>query len=266
MRIAAVLEYKGTGFCGWQRQAAAATALPSIQQCVEEALGRVANEPIVVTAAGRTDAGVHALAQVIHFDTRARRTPYAWVRGTNSHLPAGIALTWAGEVADDFHARYSAIARRYLYVILNRPVRPTWLAGLVTHEYRMLDVARMRAAAAHLIGEHDFSAFRGADCQAKSPVRELRALEIERRGEFVFLFASANAFLHHMVRNIAGVLIAIGAGEREPDWARAVLESRTRASGGVTAPPDGLYLAGIDYPERFGLPKPPSLAALGWPW
>ncbi len=258
MRIAAILEYKGSGFCGWQRQ----PGRPSIQQCVEEALSRVADEPVAVTAAGRTDAGVHALAQVIHFETRARRTPYAWVRGTNSHLPAGIALTWAGEVAHDFHARYSATARRYRYVILNRAVRPTWLAGLVTHEYRPLDVTRMRAAAVHLLGEHDFSAFRGADCQASSPVRELRTLEIERRGDFVLLYACANAFLHHMVRNIAGVLAAIGAGEREPDWARAVLESRTRACGGVTAPPDGLYLAGIDYPERFGIPKPPAVA---WP-
>lgn len=256
MRIAALLEYKGSGFCGWQRQ----VGRRSIQQCVEEALSKVADEPIRVTAAGRTDAGVHATGQVIHFDTHAARPPHSWVRGANRYLPPEIALLWAGEVDAAFHARYSATGRRYHYVILNRPVRPTCLAGLVTHEYRPLDVARMRRAAEYLLGEHDFSSFRGADCQASSPVRELRALEIERRGDFVYLRAYANAFLHHMVRNIAGVLVDIGAGEREPEWARAVLEARNRALGGVTAPPDGLYLTEIEYPQAYGIPRfPPAI-------
>ncbi len=258
MRLAALLEYKGTGFCGWQRQAAGR----SIQQCVEEALAKVADEPIKVTAAGRTDAGVHATAQVIHFDVHAQRTPYSWVRGVNSHLPPEIALLWVGVVDGAFHARYSATGRRYHYVILNRAVRPTCLAGLVTHEYRPLDVARMRRAAAYLVGEHDFSAFRGADCQAKSPVRELRALEIERRGDFVHLRAYADAFLHHMVRNIAGVLMDIGAGVREPHWAKEVLKARDRSQGGVTAPPDGLYLTEIEYPQVFGIPRFPPATGL----
>ena len=258
MRIAALVEYDGSRFSGWQRQA----AVPSVQACVEQALSRVADEPVRVTVAGRTDAGVHAAAQVIHFDTRAVRPAHAWVGGANTHLPRAVALLWADAVADDFHARYSATGRRYRYFILNRPVRPTYLAGRVTHVYRPLDVGRMRAAAACLVGEHDFTSFRSAECEARSPVRELRALEVARRGELVVLEARANAFLHHMVRNLAGVLLEVGAGAREPAWAREVLEARDRARAGVTAPPDGLYLAGVEYPERYGIPPPPSAIVL----
>ena len=250
MRIAAILEYDGSRFSGWQRQGQERT----IQGCVEAALSKVADQPIRVTVAGRTDAGVHACAQVIHFDTSARRDEFSWVRGANSNLPTDIALLWAAEVDAGFHARYSATGRRYHYVILNRPIRPTFLSGCVTWDYRLLDVAAMRQAAGHLVGSHDFSSFRSSECQAKTPVRELRSLDVIRHGELVHIRAYANAFLQHMVRNIAGVLLAIGAGEQEPDWAREVLEARDRARGGVTAPPDGLYLTAVEYPAEFGLP------------
>ncbi len=251
MRIAAILEYDGSNFSGWQRQEDAR----SVQQCVEEALSKVANEPIAVTVAGRTDAGVHALAQVIHFDTTAARNGHSWVRGAVSNLPDDVALLWAEEVDAGFHARFSATGRRYHYVILNRLIRPTYLRGRVTWEYRLLDVAAMRESAKYLIGTHDFSSFRSAECQAKSPVRELRDLEVERHGEFVHIRVYANAFLQHMVRNIAGVLMDIGAGERKPGWAKAVLEAHDRTQGGVTAPPDGLYLTDIEYPEQFKIPR-----------
>ena len=251
MRIAAILEYDGSRFSGWQRQEQART----VQAVVEEALSKVADEPIQVTVAGRTDAGVHALGQVIHFDTSAVRSDYSWVRGANSNLPSEVALLWAAPVDDGFHARFSATGRHYHYVILNRAIRPTYLAGRVTHEYRLLDVASMREAAQHLIGEHDFTSFRATECQAKSPVRELRALDVTRHGELVHIRAHANAFLQHMVRNIAGVLMTVGAGEREPSWAKEVLEARDRRAGGVTAAPDGLYLREIEYPEMFKLPR-----------
>jgi tRNA pseudouridine38-40 synthase len=253
MRIAAVLEYDGSDFSGWQRQDNA----PSVQEAVEEALSRVADAPVAVTTAGRTDAGVHASAQVIHFDTEAVRRDHAWLRGANTHLPRSVALRWVHEVAPDFHARFSATARSYRYVILNRSVRPTFLHGRVTHEYRPLDIARMQAAAALLLGTHDFSSFRAIQCQAKSPVRELRRLDISRVGDFVLIGAEANAFLHHMVRNLAGVLMAIGAGEREPSWAGEVLAARDRTVGGITAPPDGLYLEAITYPDHFDIPTLP---------
>jgi tRNA pseudouridine38-40 synthase len=251
MRIAAILEYDGSPFAGWQLQGGKRT----VQGCVEAAFSKVADEPIRVTVAGRTDAGVHACAQVIHFDTSARRTSYSWVRGAVSNLPPEIAVLWAGEVDAGFHARFAATGRHYHYMILNRPIRPTYLARRVTHEYRPLDVARMHAAARHLIGTHDFSSFRSVECQAKSPTRDLRALTVARQGDIVRIHAYANAFLHHMVRNLAGVLMDIGAGERDPDWAREVIEARDRTRGGVTAPPDGLYLAAVEYPEAFDVPR-----------
>src|SRR3972149_3735604 len=251
MRIAAILEYDGSRFSGWQRQEQART----VQAVAEEALSKVADEPIQVTVAGRTDAGVHALGQVIHFDTSAVRSDYSWVRGANSNLPPDVALLWAGPVDDGFHARYSATGRHYHYIVLNRPIRPTYLARRVTHEYRLLDVAPMQAAAKYLIGEHDFTSFRATECQAKSPMRELRALEVVRQDEFVHIRAHANAFLQHMVRNLAGGALRLRAGEHEPDWAKAVLEARDRKVGGVTAAADGLYLREIEYPETFKLPR-----------
>ena len=250
MRIAAILEYDGSNYSGWQRQ----EQIRSVQGIVEEALSRVADEPIQVTVAGRTDAGVHAVGQVIHFDTSAVRSDYSWVRGTNSNLPSDVAILWAGPVQDGFHARYSATGRHYHYIILNRPVRPTYLAQRVTHEYRPLDVQRMQQGARHLLGEHDFTSFRATECQAKSPVRELRALEVLRQDGFIHIRAHANAFLQHMVRNLAGVLMTIGAGEHEPDWAKDVLEARDRKAGGVTAAADGLYLVSVTYPPTAGIP------------
>lgn len=258
MRIAAIIEYDGSNFSGWQRQDQART----VQAAVEAALSQLADETIQVTAAGRTDAGVHASGQVIHFDTRAARRDYSWVRGTNSYLPADVALIWAGPVADDFHARYSATGRHYHYVIFNRAIRPTYLARRVTHEYRPLEVARMRDAAKNLLGEHDFTSFRAAECQAKNPVRELRALDITRQGDMIHIRAHANAFLQHMMRNIAGVLMAVGAGEREPAWTQQVLEARDRRASGMTAAPDGLYLQAVIYPEAMKIPVDPASVPL----
>ena len=258
MRMAAIIEYDGSGFCGWQWQEGART----VQGCVEEALGRVANEPVRVTVAGRTDAGVHACAQVIHFDSNAARSDHAWLRGANSNLPPEIALLWAAEVAPGFHARFSATGREYRYVILNRSVRPSFLARRVSHEYRPLDVARMQSAAGQLIGTHDFSSYRAVQCQAKSPVRELRRLDFERRGDIVIMTVAANAFLHHMVRNLAGVLMAIGAGERPERWACEVLDARDRTVGGITAPAEGLYLTVVEYPVNDGIPRLPPISGL----
>ncbi|MHB1587629.1 MAG: tRNA pseudouridine(38-40) synthase TruA [Acidiferrobacteraceae bacterium] len=253
-RIAAVLEYDGSGFRGWQHQGDGR----SLQEAVEHALAHVADHPVRVVVAGRTDTGVHALRQVIHFDPDATRPDHSWLRGANSQLPRGISFLWLRPVDPTFHARFSALARHYRYVILNRPVRPSLLAHRVSWEYRQLDVERMQEAALALVGTHDFTSFRAIQCQAKSPVRELSRLEIARRGDLVTIDVSANGFLHHMVRNIAGVLMAIGARERVPGWAGEVLRARDRTRGGVTAPPDGLYLLGVDYPERFGIPSAPG--------
>jgi tRNA pseudouridine38-40 synthase len=250
MRIAAGVEYDGCAFSGWQTQRGERT----VQECVERAVSAVADEPIAVVTAGRTDAGVHACAQVIHFDTTRVRSEKAWVRGATSNLPKDVALRWAMPVPDEFHARFSALERRYRYFILNRPIRPTYLAGRITWEYRPLELEPMRAAAQLLVGTHDFSAFRANACQAKSPVRTLRRLDINHQGDIVCIEAAANAFLHHMVRNIAGVLMAIGAGERPPEWAGEVLEARQRALGGITASPHGLYLAQVTYPQEFAVP------------
>ncbi|MHB1950774.1 MAG: tRNA pseudouridine(38-40) synthase TruA [Acidiferrobacteraceae bacterium] len=250
-RIAAVLEYDGSGFRGWQHQGDG----QSLQEAVENALAQVADHPVRVAVAGRTDAGVHALRQVIHFDPQAVRSDHSWLRGANTHLPRGVSVLWVRRVDPSFHARFSALARHYRYVILNRPVRPALLSGRVSWDYRRLDAVRMQEAAGALIGTHDFTSFRAIQCQAKSPVREVSRLTVARRGDLVTVDISANGFLHHMVRNIAGVLMAIGANERGTDWAGEVLKARDRTCAGVTAPPDGLYLLGVDYPERFGIPS-----------
>ena len=260
MRIALGIEYDGSDFAGWQSQEG---GVRTVQGSVEQALTKVADRPVRVICAGRTDAGVHATAQVIHFETDAVRSPRAWVYGANANLPKSVSVQWAHGVDDEFHARFSAARRRYRYVILNREVRPTFLAWRVAWEYRPLDAARMQAAASHLIGEHDFSAYRAIACQAKSPVRNLHELTVSRDRDLIFLDLEANAFLHHMVRNIAGVLMDIGAGKQSPDWAREVLHTRDRTLGGVTAPPHGLYLTGVAYPERFGLP-PLSRSRVVW--
>lgn len=258
MRIAAGVEYDGSAFCGWQYQ----DHSPSVQVAVEQALAKVANHPLRVVCAGRTDTGVHAAGQVIHFDTEAERSEFSWVRGANSNLPDSVRLLWAQPVADHFHARFCARRRYYRYVIFNRAIRPAYLHRRVSWDYRPLEVEPMQEAARYLIGEHDFSSYRAVACQAKSPVRTLYQLDIQRRGEFIVLDLNANAFLHHMVRNIAGVLMSIGAGEATPLWAQQVLEQRDRTLGGITATPDGLYFMRVDYPDEFDLPKPEPAAPI----
>ncbi len=252
MRIALGIEYDGSEFCGWQLQK---EAVRTVQGAVEQALSRVAAHEVRVTCAGRTDTGVHATEQVIHFETEAVRDERAWVYGTNANLPKDVAVLWARPVPEDFHARFSAQRRAYRYVIFTREVRPTFLAYRVTWHYRTLDIERMQTAGNLLLGEHDFSSYRAIACQAKSPVRTLHKLQVTGQGPFIFIDVEANAFLHHMVRNIAGVLMAIGEGERPVDWSREVLEARDRTLGGVTAPPYGLYLTKVVYPEEYAIPQ-----------
>lgn len=253
MRIALGLAYDGTEYFGWQRQDD--VALPTIQSSVADALSKVADHSLDVVCAGRTDRGVHALGQVAHFDTDAIRTPHAWVLGTNAYLPKDIRVRWACEVDDDFHARFSAIARRYHYVIYNHPVKPALLRNQVTTHFHLLNERAMQAAAEYLIGEHDFTSYRAAQCQAKSPVRTVTELTIQRRGDFIVINIQANGFLHHMVRNIVGVLLTIGEDKRAPGWAKEVLDARDRTQGDITAFASGLYFAKVFYPERFLLPN-----------
>lgn len=256
MRIALGIEYSGSAFHGWQSQRHTAS---TIQGCVESALSRVAAAPTAIVAAGRTDAGVHAHGQVVHFDTGVHRDQVAWVLGVNRYLPPAVSVQWARAVPDAFHARFSAQWRRYRYVIHDARARSALLAGRVTWHHYPLDAERMAQAGRSLIGEHDFSSFRGQECQAKSPVRTVQTLTVARRGPLVVLEIQANAFLHHMVRNIAGVLMSIGKGDRSTAWAGEVLAHRDRRRGGVTAPPDGLYLTAVGYPAAFGLPGPAPL-------
>jgi tRNA pseudouridine38-40 synthase len=251
MRIALGLEYDGTAFCGWQSQ----THGRGIQSCVEEALARVADHPIEVTAAGRTDAGVHAAMQVVHFDTTAARTARSWVLGANTSLPPQVSVLWAREVPEAFHARYGALARRYCYFIFSRPSRAAIAADRVCWIREELDHERMQAAAVALIGEHDFSSFRAAQCQSRTPLRNMHRIEVSRSGPLVVIDVTANAFLHHMVRNIAGVLMTIGMGDRPVEWCGEVLAARDRTKGGVTAPASGLYLMAIRYAPALELPS-----------
>lgn len=259
-RLAIGIEYDGSAFHGWQTQQ---PGVRSIQQTLEEALSRVADQRTQVQGAGRTDTGVHAAGQVAHFDTSARRELRSWLLGTNVNLPPDINLCWVREVSDDFHARFSATGRRYRYVIANRPTRSALMSRRVTWVHQPLDEGRMARAASHLLGTHDFSAYRAVACQARSPVRELRHCSIRRQGDLLILDLQANAFLQHMVRNIAGVLIAIGKGERSEDWTLEVLERRDRTQGGVTAPAQGLYLMEVEYPPLFGIPTPMPLSLFG---
>lgn len=248
-RIALTLEYDGSRYHGWQRQSEA----DSVQARLEIALSRVADSPVNVVCAGRTDAGVHASHQVVHFDTEAVRPERAWLLGVTQVLPADISVLSAQAVDSAFHARFSATARSYRYIILNRVTRSALHRGRVTWWRRPLDEEAMHAAGQHLLGEHDFSSFRAKDCQSISPVRYVESLSIHRRGAFVYMDITANAFLHHMVRTIIGTLLPVGAGAQPVDAIKDILQSKRRLAAGVTAPPDGLYLVAVRYPDAFGI-------------
>lgn len=255
MRIALGIEYDGRGFYGWQAQ----RDLPTVQGALESALLKVANEPIQLFCAGRTDAKVHALDQVVHFDTAAKRHIDAWIWGANSHLPSSVIVRWAKAVDYSFHARFTAIARRYCYIIYNHPIRPAILSSRVSWCYYPLDIDSMRAAGQVLIGEQDFSSFRSSQCSSKSPNRCVTDFTIRRHGHFIIFEIEANAFLHHMVRNIAGVLIKIGAGHKDIPWMQAVLSAKNRRFAAETAFAEGLYLMQVRYPEPYVFPLPSPL-------
>lgn len=253
MRIALGIEYDGSAAYGWQRQ----QEVPSIQQSLEEALSSVANQPIEVFCAGRTDAGVHATNQVVHFETTAIRNERGWTMGVNSNLPDCVAVTWAKTVSDDFHARFSATARRYRYIIYNSKLRPAILKHGLSHYHCNLDVERMHEAAQCLLGERDFSSFRAVQCQSKTPFRNIHHVRVTRMQQYVVVDIKANAFLHHMVRNIVGCLIEIGSEKKSIEWLKEVLEAKDRTKAAATAKPGGLYLVEVDYPEEYSIPQAP---------
>lgn len=253
-RIAVGVEYDGTRYAGWQRQPDA----PSIQSELERALSEVADHPVEATCGGRTDAGVHALGQVAHFDTHAHRPMRGWALGANSLLPPDIAVLWAVAVPAGFHARHAALSRSYRYLIQNRAVRPALARHRACWIHQSLDAAAMHQAARCLVGEHDFSAFRAAECQSRTPIRRLERIAVSRDGDRVTIDVTANAFLHHMVRNIAGTLLAVGCGDKPAGWVAEALEARDRRAAGITAPAAGLYFVHIDYPPEFGLPVTPA--------
>jgi tRNA pseudouridine38-40 synthase len=258
VRIAVGIEYDGSAYAGWQAQ----PSLPTVQQVTERALGAVADEVVRLVSAGRTDAGVHACGQVAHFDTGVFRSARSWVLGANTELPGDVSVSWARAVPTHFHARYSAEARTYHYLIANRLARAALAASRAAWVYRALDHERMDAAARALEGEHDFSAFRAAECQARSPVRRIERIRVERRGDWVVIGVTANAFLHHMMRNIAGLLIEIGKGEAPVSRAAEVLAGRDRRRNAATAPAAGLYLQSVRYPAAFALPDVPASPVL----
>ncbi len=258
MRIALGLAYRGQAYRGWQSQPDGRT----VQDRLEHALGRFLDRPVRTVCAGRTDTGVHALNQVVHLDTEIERLPTSWVRGTNRFLPDDIALQWCRPIEADFHARFSAIGRRYVYLLLESPVRPALEAGAVGWVFRPLDGARMQAAAALLTGEHDFSAFRSSECQAPTPVKTLRAIEIVRRGAYWRFEFDANAFLHHMVRNLMGALLAVGSGQRDAGWLLDVLRGGDRRRAAPTFPADGLYFVGPYYDPAHAIPE--RTPAMDW--
>lgn len=255
MRIALGIEYDGRDYYGWQVQ----ENLPTIQTHLETALSTIANEPIKLFCAGRTDAGVHALGQVVHFDTQAERAPHAWTLGTNTHLPDNIAVSWAQEVDNDFHARFKALSRRYRYVIYNHKLPSAIMNARATWHCAPLAVEPMQEAANYLLGEHDFNSFRSSQCQAKSSLRTVHAIEVIRQNRFVIIEIEANAFLHHMVRNIAGVLLRIGSGIAPPALMAEVLAARDRKAAFETAPPTGLYLQQVRYPAVYDFPESENL-------
>lgn len=251
MRIALGVEYDGAQFHGWQKQ----TGLRTVQALIESAIGQVAQENIEVVCAGRTDTGVHASGQVIHFDSLVERSMRSWVHGANNYLPQDVSVLWAKKVSEDFHARYSAESRTYRYIICDQPIRPALFRGNVTWHYRALDSEKMGEAAAYLIGEHDFTSFRSSDCQSLSPMRHVKKISVTRHKGHIKIEITANAFLHHMVRNIAGVLMTVGNGKQEASWVKQVLEAKDRRLGAETAPPYGLYLTYVQYPSVHQIPE-----------
>ena len=253
-RVCLGVEYDGSQFHGWQTQTQTPLSITTVQDTLEVALSIVVASPIKTICAGRTDAGVHATGQVVHFDTNTHRSERAWVYGANTELPSAVRVLWARIVPDVFNARRSALRRRYRYIIYNHPIRPSLLRQYMTWYYRKLDIERMQAGALHWLGEHDFSSFRAAQCQSHSPIRRVDSIQIKRLGDQVILEIVANAFLHHMVRNMVGVLLKIGSGLAVPLWAKEVLLSRDRRTAGVTAPPQGLYLTEVEYSSEFDLP------------
>ena len=250
VRIALGVEYAGDAFLGWQSQAHGQT----VQDVLERAIAQIAGHAVRLHCAGRTDAGVHATAQVVHFDTSAERPAQAWIRGVNALLPKAVAVLWAQAVDDEFHARYRACARRYRYVLVNAPVRPALLAGRAGWTHWPLSLTTMQAVIGVLRGQHDFSSFRATGCQAKTPIRTLHAAEVSRQGACVVFDFYANGFLHHMVRNLVGALVEVGAGRQSPEWLAAVLAARDRSRGAPTFAAEGLYLCGVDYPPGWPLP------------
>lgn len=253
MRIALGIEYNGARYFGWQRQ----REVISVQQELEKVLSSIADHPVDIFCAGRTDAGVHATGQVIHFDSQNVRDMKAWTLGASARLPKDIGVRWAMEVSDDFHARYSATARRYRYIIYNYRSRPAILNAGLSHYPLPLDEAKMHQAAQCLLGEQDFSAFRAVHCQSNTPYRNLHYCNVSRQNDFVIIDIKANAFVHHMVRNIAGSLITIGREEEPVEWMAQLLADKDRTKAAATAKPGGLYLVEVDYPSEFGLPTPP---------
>ena len=254
-RVVLGIEYHGARYHGWQKQKL--DPVPTVQGVLEKALSKIAASDIKTVCAGRTDAGVHATAQVVHFDTTSKRDPKAWIQGVNTYLPDDISVRWATEVDDQFHARFSATARRYRYLIFNHPSKHSLFHDSVSWVYRPLNLERMQQAAKFLEGTHDFTSFRASACQAKSPVRQMQSISLYRAGALIVLDVQANAFLQHMVRNIAGALIDIGAGKYEPDWIQSVLDARDRRASAMTASAKGLYLVAVEYPDRFQLPETP---------
>ena len=251
MKIALGIEYDGGNYHGWQRQKS--TQL-TVQEKVEDALAKIATHEMRIVCAGRTDAGVHAFAQVAHFETEKVRSAHEWVFGCNASLPDDIRVIWHKNVDDDFHARFSAAARYYRYEILNRPIKSALHRNHVTTIHLPLDEQLMQSAANTLVGTHDFTSFRAQNCQAKSPVKQLHWINIKRYNDKIIIDVIANAFLHHMVRNIVGSLLPIGLGKKEPIWLAEVLHAKDRKAAGATARPTGLYFKGVYYPKYFGLP------------
>ncbi|MDB4837607.1 tRNA pseudouridine(38-40) synthase TruA [Marinomonas sp.] len=251
-KVVLIIEYNGSAYKGWQAQK---YDVPSVQENIEKALSVIANHPVKVICAGRTDSGVHASAQVVHFETDVQRNERSWTLGANTYLPSDISIVAAKYVSDDFHARFSAVTRRYRYVIYSADFCPAILHKGVTWTYKQLDVNSMKQAAKCFIGTHDFSSFRAIGCQANTPIRTVLNFQVERLGNYIVLDVRANAFLHHMIRNFAGVLMSVGAGEKPVEWADTVLQARDRTKGGITAPPSGLYFVDAEYPDHFQVPN-----------